>query len=336
MNIRLEGTFGITAGSNQTGSEGAGRKTIFAGDFLNQEKTNGNKKFDRVSQIRQEAQKKASKILGDVFESEKKLEQQVQEMKDKCQEFVGIRSDSIKELDKTATEKASLMESYGVGEDSQEYQDLQMLRREQEAIPGTETALTREEELELERIHESGVTAFQRDMLEQDAKEKVYQEKLDSAEAGITGITSSLREIQIERLKKDPMLEAQDQAEQVMKQAGKEVISEIRSEGMEHIEEKLQEVVDKAKEKAEKKEEEEEKQEAIQEKKEQLEEQIEAAKENSSEKEEALSDLEEIELDVLDAYNNTKKKADQEIEKLIDNLEMIMDDLKGAAVDVNL
>ena len=41
-------------------------------------------------------------------------------------------------------------------------------------------------------------------------------------------------------------------------------------------------------------------------------------------------------MDVLDSYNKTKKKADQELEKLIDNLEMVMDDLKGAAVDVNL
>lgn len=39
---------------------------------------------------------------------------------------------------------------------------------------------------------------------------------------------------------------------------------------------------------------------------------------------------------LLASCEGNQKKANQELEKLISNLEMIMDDLKGVEVDVNL
>lgn len=330
--------FSGVAGHGSFNQQDAGRKTIFAGDFLDLGKTKGAGAFDRVSQIREQARKKASKIIGDVFDSEKKLGQQITEMKEKSQELTQIRKESIEELKKAAEKQTSLMEYYGVEEGSEEYKDLELLRRERDAVPYTDSALTPEEERELARIHEQGITAFQRDMLELDGVIGYHEEQLESADSGISSINSSLRQMQIERLKSDPMLEAKNQAEEVMIQASKEILGEFRKEGMEHIEEKLEEVVEKAKEEAEKKEEQEEKLEKSKEKKEELEEQIQAVKDHVSEKEEKMPepDLDALDLDLMTSYNDTRKQADKELERLIENLELIMDDLKGAEIDVNL
>lgn len=338
MNINLNKLFYNAAAGSQTNSANTGRKTLFAGDLLGFGRNGSAGKFDRVSQIREQARKRASKIIGDVFSAEKELDQQISDMKDKSQELAGIRSESIKELKKVEENKAALMESYGVDKDSEEYKDLELLRRERDAKPFTDSALTPEEERELERIHGQGLTGFQRDMLEQDEFATYHQEQLDRAEQGISGISSSLRNIQIERLKSDPMVDAQSQAEEIMVQASKEIMGEFRKEGMDHIEEKLQEVVEKAKEEAEKKEELEEKLEERKEKKEELEEQIQAVRDKTAQKEESIPkpELERIDLDVMASYNDTKKHADKELERLIENLEMIMDDLKGVEVDVNL
>lgn len=311
----------------------SGRKMIYAGDLMDFGRAKGIKEFDRVTQIRDQAKKKASKIIGDVFASEKKLQQQITDMKEKSLELTDVRKMSMEELKKAEENRSDLMASYNVSEDSDEYRDLELLRRERDAIPNTESALTSEEERELARIHEQGISDFQRDMLEQDDISKYYEEKLQSAESGIAGISSSLRQIQIDRLKSHPMLDAQAQAEEVMIQAGKEIMGEFRKEGMDYIEEKLDEVVEKAKEEAEKKEELEEKIEERKEKKEELEEQIQAVKEGVEEKEESIP---EPDFDLMTSYNDTKNQADKELERLIENLELIMDDLKGAEIDVNL
>lgn len=313
-----------------------GRKMIYAGDLMDFGRAKGIKEFDRVTQIRDQAKKKASKIIGDVFASEKKLQQQITDMKEKSLELTDVRKISMEELKKAEENRSDLMATYNVSEDSDEYRDLELLRRERDAIPNTESALTSEEERELERIHEQGISDFQRDMLEQDDISKYYEEKLQSAESGIAGISSSLRQIQIDRLKSHPMLDAQAQAEEVMIQAGKEIMGEFRKEGMDYIEEKLDEVVEKAKEEAEKKEELEEKIEERKEKKEELEEQIQAVKEGVEEKEESIPEPDLPDFDLMTSYNDTKNQADKELERLIENLELIMDDLKGAEIDVNL
>lgn len=332
--MNISRLFSGVADRNSLNQQSTGRKTIFAGELgLGQAK--GTQQFDRVSQIREQARKKASKILGDVFDSEKKLEQQITEMKEKSGELVSLRRESMEELKKAAQNQTSLMEYYGVEEGSEEYRELELLRRERDAVPHTDSALTYEEEKEIARIHERGVTDFCKDMLELDDTIAYHEGQLQSAESGISGINESLRQMQIERLKSDPMRKAMDQAEEVMQSASKEILGEFRKEGMEHIEEKIEEVVEKAKEEAEKKEEQEEKLKERKEKKEEMEEQIQAVKEHVSEKEESIPEP-DLDLDLITSYNATKNKADKELERLIENLEMIMDDLKGAEIDVNL
>lgn len=306
-----------------------GTKTVFAGELMKQKK-----KPDRVSQIREQAQKKAHKIVSDVFASEKQLDDMIQEMKNKCQEMLEEQAEASREIERTQERQAAYMDAYGVTSESDQYRDLELLRKERAAKTDLSVALTEEENTQLSRIHEEGITNFQKDMLEQDEIAEVYRVRMETVQQGITQINSSLYDIRIERLKVHPMADANKQVKKVMEQASDEIIGEIRSEGMKHIEDKLQEVVEKAKEEAAEKEEEKEKLETRKERKEELE----KIREGDSDSETAVSkrDIPKVDMDILDSYKGTKKKADQELERLIDQLEMIMEDLKGIDIDVNL
>lgn len=293
------------------------RKTVFAGDLT--------KKTNSVSQIRERAQKKAQKLIGDVFDSEKEMEETLRKMRDKCDGFVDERVNLLEQVQQVYGEQDRLMEDYDITEDSAEYQDLQLLRKERDAaLQGSELVLTEEEEDKLANIHEKGITQFQQVMLEKDEVAQVYLDRIHEAEQGIVSINSSLRGIQIERLKEHPMIDAQKNAQELLLQASKEIIGELRNEAVEHIQEKLDEVVEKAQEEAAKKKEEEEKLEELKES------QSSASKDVSSHR--VDGDMQEV----ISAYQGKRSKADQELKKMMDNLELILEDIKGAEVDVNL
>ena len=97
-----------------------GRKTLFAGNL--------NQKTDTVSQIRERAQKKAGKIIGDVFGAEKNLDNMVQEMKEQSAKLLDDRAHYAEELQRVYGEQAKLMEDNEITEESAEYKDLELLR----------------------------------------------------------------------------------------------------------------------------------------------------------------------------------------------------------------
>lgn len=259
MYIKAGELFNVCATQGDSGQT-TDRKTIFAGDLMGQ-----TQKPDRVSQIREQAQKKAHKIVSDVFASEKKLDDRIQNMKDQRQSLIEEHAVNAIEAKKVKDKQADLI-------------DIDEGTQENDYAKELDEALS------------------------------FYESRAESAQKGVDGINRALREIQLDRLKVHPMVDAVKQVEKLMKQASDEIIGQIRSEGMENMEEKLQEMVEKAKEEAAKKEE-----------------------ESASKKEVPKTDIE-----LLASCEGNQKKANQELEKLISNLEMIMDDLKGVEVDVNL
>lgn len=234
---------------------------------------------DSILLKRKQAQKQAMKIMSDMFETEKKADAGINEMSDKVQELQEQKLTGLEELKRLDAEKAELEAGYDSAEEgSEERQNLDARRKELEE----ETA--------------------------------IWQKTVASSDEGTKSIHRAISDTKIERLKSEPMKEAQNQAEAVLEAANKAIIGDLMNEAKKHIEEKMQEENEKAKKAAEKKEELEEKLEAKDEKEEKMEEWIESTK-----------DLAE-----------TKQKADKEIEEMIDELKLIQDDLKGAAVDANL
>lgn len=285
---------------------GGKKNTIYAGGLAVRE--------DSISIKKKQAQKQAMKVLGDVFESEKKIDQSMDDMETKIQELRDENLGYYKEMSQIDSLREQRMEAYGVTIDSKEQQDLELLRKERDlGKPGTDTTLTEEEWQRLSEIHETGISDYQRNMLELDEREEIYQEKISKNENNIKGIRSALIDTKIERLKTHPMVDAEKDAEKIMEAANKEIYGELVNEGRKHIEEKIEEEKEKAEERAEKKEEEEEK-EAKREEREELQEEM----------------IENV------SYNSSKSKIDKEMEEILDDLKLIKEDLKGAAVDENI
>lgn len=312
-------------------AQGDGKKSsIFAGDL--------GIGVDKIQMKRQQAQKQAMKIVGDTFAAEKELDQSMVDMEDRLKALQEENAGYHDELKRISNTRDELMENYDVTEDSEEQDDLELLRKEKKAqdlMSGV--TLDWEEERRLKEIHEKGLTGYQKDMLELDEQQEKYEKDISGNEEAIKGIRAARNDAEIERLKSNPMLKAQEQADAIMEAANKEILGDLLNEGKEHIEEKMAEEKEKAAERAEKKEEQEEKEEAAKERKEEMEEWIEDTKQKAEEKKEDLPDVQDQEQ--MAYYNNPnmpKTKAEKEIEDILEELKLIQDDIKGAAVDANL
>lgn len=305
--------------------------TIYAGDV--------GLRPDNIQMKRKQAQKKAMKIMKDTFAADLEIDQSMKGMAARASELQDQTAENYREYDQIAVTRNELAENYGIEEDSQEVKDLELLRKEKEAAnPASGVYLSYTEEKALAKIHEQGLTAYEKDMLELDDKEKLLENQIKGDEMSIKGIRTSLSDTKIERLKSEPMQEAQAEAEEIMMAANKEIYGDLVNEGKKHIEEKMAQEKEKAAKRAEKKEEEEEK-EAKRKEQEALQEAwVEGTKEAVESKREELPDAADI--DNMVSYNNpnaaAKTKADKEIEQMLEEMQLLQDDIKGAAVDAGL
>lgn len=306
------------------------RSSIFAGDL--------GVGPDKIQLKRQQAQKQAMKIVGDTFAAEKEIDQSMTDMADRLDALQKEGYEYHKDLDRIAEKRNGLQENYGVTEDSDEHADLELLRKERKANePGSNVTLDYEETKRLEKIHEKGLTGYQTDVLELDDQQAVKEKNLSETESQIESIRASLNDTAIERLKSNPMLEAQKEADKLMEAANKEIIGDLMNESKEHIEEKMAEEKEKAEKIAEEKEEQEEKEEAAEERKAEMEQFIEGTKQQAEAKKEELPS--ERDQETMASYNdpnNQETEAAKEIAEILDELKLIQDDIKGAAVDANL
>lgn len=329
-------------GSSQKAEENknGNGKTFFAGNMVNDNSIELKKKL---------AQKRAMKIVSDAFTSEQDIDKNMDELRKQQQQLKQEALADKKEMMEIPERRRQLMSGYGVTEDSREHQDLELLRKERDA-KDPETDLTEEEKERLEEIHANGITDYQKDMLELDSTEKVYTERIAKKEKASKLISESLSDIEIERLKTHPILDAEKQADKIMKAANKELIGDLLAEARDHIDEKMEEAQEKAKEREEAEEKAEENKEAREKDKEELEKQIEKIKENASNIADAETaggnlDISGGDLGITDApihraieVANTASnvKVDATLEKMAEELQLLMDDLKGIKINMNL
>ncbi len=321
-----------TIKNGQDNKEAKGGKSIFAGSFNLQNNNN-------IELKRKLAQKRAMKIVSDTFASEQKIDGSMDEMR--AQQLKQETLENKKSIKEIQEQREKLMGDYNVTEESQEHKDLELLRKETSG-----GKLSDEEKERLATIHENGLTNYQKDMLELDGQEEVYQRLASQKESAFKSISGSLADMQIERLKKHPMVDSTKQADEIMEAANKELVGDLYAEAKDHIDEKMEEAKEKAEEKAEKKEEEETKEAERKKDKLELEKQIEQAKQNAAEAAGSeirvpdqpsmdTSDMQEI-IDQNSNGTNDTTKIEREIEKLVEELGLIMEDLKGSKVDMSI
>ena len=147
------------------------------------------------------------------------------------------------------------------------------------------------------------------------------EERAGELKAQIIGGNAADRQIGIERLKMRPIGDALDQAEDVMDATSHEIMSMIATDVRDQIEEEAEEAMEAAKERKEEKEAEEERLERIREKTEEP---------TTTEAQTAAGNtLQEGNINIKDVT----EKAQHDVRKVIDELALIDEDIKGAAVD---
>ena len=289
-------------------------KTIYAGSLLREFPLR-----DRIQQRRAQAQERAMKIVGDTWNGDKKIDEELNRSRERIRELQPSNKDAQDSIRDLKAESEAQAELYQVEPDSEEQQDLELLKKAQAASrPFSGIKLTEEEGERLAEIQDKELTEYQTRQLEINKRVLDYQETISLTNRKIEVENAVIRGIRLERLKKDPMLEAQQEAETVMEAARDEAVGMIVDEAKEHLDEEQEEKEEEA--------------EAIREKKEELEEIQEKRDEREKELEQLIEDMPVEEMTDL---NQTVEGVKQQIQKVLNEVNLIEEDIKGAKVDLN-
>lgn len=311
-----------------TGKKQGNSNTFFAGAL--------NGKVDPVTLKKQMAQKKALKVVGDAFAADRKLDTEMADREAKIKEMRAEILEAKKALKELDTQKVEIGKEYGLGEEGLSEEDWNILDKGRK-MP---THLSDDEKARYQEMKEQGLTEYYDRCKDIDDLKEPYEQIINDNTKMIKGFEAANKAIHKGRLdlrKGNPMIKAQEEAEEIMDAARKEIISMLVDEGKNHIDEELEEKVEQAQEAKEKKEEEEEKLEAIREDKVQIENQVEAARERAHENEKRAEELmEALPTEELLQMNSGTSDFQQELKDIMNKMKLLEEDMKGAAVDATL
>lgn len=259
-----------------TGGKQENRKTVFAGDLNSQ----GGTLQDRIEQRKKEAQKQALKVVGDAFDGDKALDEDVENRYQNIKDLQEDRQRLLEEKENVEIRQADLEKGYEAGE-----------------------------------ISEADYLKEKKDLMKE---ELIRVQDLDENEAQVRQESDTIRATRIERLKHHAMVDAQEQAEEIMDAARDEIVDMVYEEGKDHVEEEAEKREEQAEE--------------IKEEKEKQEEFIENQKEHREEEEEILENMPTEEMVSLDRIQSD---VQQEVQDILNKMKLIAEDVKGAVVDKN-
>lgn len=209
-----------------------------------------------------------------------------------------------------------------VDEDSQEEKDLKLLEKELRShMPGNYEALSKEDMDKIRDIKESGLSEYQEKSLSILESEIPYVTAVYEAKQEIGMENRIISTTKIERLKSHSMIDAQKEAELIMKEAALEIKGMLVDEAKNNIDENADEQKEKAKLEAEKQKE--------------IQERIDAAKEKKTKNELVTENIIEN-VEEISSKVNDVGEALQEIKNMMNKMKLVEEDIKGVAVDKNL
>ena len=294
----------VTGESSEKVTQGTKQERMFTGKMA--------ESFDtQISEKREEAMQKAKKLVGDVFATEKSIDDDLLErakrIKTSEQEIVSAN----KELKALREEQVALREQYGITNDSKEQEELELLMKERESQKlDLGVVLTEEEKEQLASIKERGMTEYQSRYFELESFGEPYHKAMKEAQKVIKEETMIISAVKLERLKSCPMVGASKEAEAIMEHANEEIVDMIANEGVDKVQEQAEESK--------------EKQEVLEEKKE------------AEEKQKEQTEVEEIPVNELLHLENVRKEMKQEVEHMITEMKLLVEDIKGSVVDTEL
>ncbi|SHN52648.1 hypothetical protein SAMN02745247_00799 [Butyrivibrio hungatei DSM 14810] len=288
------------------------------------------------------ARKQALKVVSDAFGGEKKLDAQMQSIKDeikRLQDEINEKTANTMENDAKLKE---LQEEYGIDPDGEESKELSKLAFK---MNNSKDGLSDEEI--------SKMSEYQQKALYYVAANQQNSLDIDRAKAQQMGNVQGYADMKRERAKSQDMLKAQDEAEDIMETAGEEAIALLTQEAVEHVDEEQKEREEEAKEAAEKKKEEKKEEAKKLEKEAMQQEMIENIKEHAAESNRTSADTkraiarrERAEADSMGAeeaqrtiisegasMEDTQNAVNTEITNILNKLSLLSSDVKGSTVD---
>lgn len=316
-------------------SEGNNKKEVKNSQFAG----NWNLPENPIAQKRKEAQEKALKVVKDAWEIDKSIDASIQFRKEHYNEMKALQEEKVQSLTETNAAMEDLKQIYCVEADSKEQQDLELLIKRQDIFAGVSSEqLSKEELARLREIDKEPLTEYQSRALELNAYAGVCKNELRDIQLQMEDDIRDIRSIQLERLKSDPMVEAQNTADSIEATANKEIIGMILEEGKNQIDEKAEEVKEEAEKQAEEKEAKEELTEELQEKLAIQEAFIEGTKEaiedvKQKQRRDDAPDLELTEVLELTGTTEATEGAKETLEAIKNSMNLLEADLKGIQVD---
>lgn len=328
---------------NGTDKKAQNNKTILA--------TTLNGQFDPIEQKRALAKKRAYKVVGDTFSSERKLDDELKGRLDRIKELQKEKGEANREIKAINEEEEKLREMYGVDKDSQEQKDLDLIKKYNRykskagyPVPRWNEDFSEEEKQRMEELQEQGkaegYTEYQKRVLDDLEPGKYpHEEKIRDCDKDIFEESGIIRETAKERLKYHPMLDAQKEADKILGQASDEIIGMLVDEAKENIDEKQEEEQEKLEERKEEKKEEDKKLEEAQLRKAELEamadperadEYEKKLRRKASQSDSVSGDNMTEDMLKLDGVQDTVK---QEVQDIMLEMKLVAENMKGIKID---
>lgn len=307
------------------------KRNVFAGNL--------NLVNDPVAQRRREAQEKAWKVVSNAWKNDQSVDDSIQARREHYAQMEQLRKEAMDGLSDVNDDEKVLQELYNVADDSEEQQDLELLKKEQDIKNGVlHTGLSDEERKRLQEIHEKPLTEYQTRALELNDRAGNYKRQIEDADRRMRDDTSDISRISLERLKSNPVLEAQKAAEEILDAANEDIKGMLVQDAVDHLDEKMEEAEEKADEIMEEKEEREEQQEELKLKRavqkalmEGTKEAVEKAK--AIERRNEAPDIEVSDMVDIAKGNDVTKDVGQSLDDIKSSMKVLEADLKGIKVD---
>lgn len=271
---------------------------------------------------KKKAQSMAMDLMKDVFENDLKTDSEIQSRDDNIRKLYDENQEAQDMISNIEAERAITKEGYGIMDESQEEKDLNLLRKERDSKTDISIILTDEEKTELERIHNNGITAYQKQMLDMDDSELELKNRIEDNKKQIFEDSAVIKDIKINRLKTHEMVDARKQGDKIIASANKEIMGDIVQTGLEKADENMEEI------------------EETKEKYEEIQEKYEEYLDNKKEKEEEMEDMYELSQEYTkvrtDKQASTLPDTKKSINQIINELSLTIDDIKGAVVDTDV
>ena len=216
--------------------EKGGRKSIFAGNMKDN--------FDPIARKKQQARQQAMKIVGDAWDGERKMDEELSKTKEKLGEYREMKLAAESQLKGIEREEEALRKAYGIEDEAQAQADLKLLDKKAASMEeGSQVVLTEEEKQRLSQIDEAGLREYQEKSQALNDRAKAYNAQIREADNGMFAIAAANTDAKINKpqIQAKTIMKAQETADEILEAASKEIIGMLTEEAKDHVDQELEE-----------------------------------------------------------------------------------------------